>query len=229
MSSKTSKRVEANSGSVVSRDSRQRLPPYIQVVPDLHRPAGHPLDLEGAEPGNYRTPFTNRSGSDFDRPRDIRGRLKVLQNITFEHGPSLTTVQNQLQPKSNSSPLTSVSMTAPETQAQRLQDAMQSFDPPLTNSQLARMCGVSPAAVTKWVAGGRMNADNLARAARALGVRDEWLRTGQGRQERDSTDTQVDQVLSLLAEMREPLAALTAAIDALANAQPTPGRRRQRS
>jgi transcriptional regulator with XRE-family HTH domain len=229
MTSKTSKRVQTKSGSVSSRNSSEWLPPYIQLVPNRQRPARDSLELLSAEPGNDGAPFTNGRRSDPDRPRDIRGCLKVLQNFAFEHAPSLTTVQNRMQPKSNRSRLTSVSMNAPETQADRLWSAMTSVSAPHTASQLARACGVSPAAVNKWLAGGKMNADNLAKAARALGVRDEWLRTGHIPRERDASDTQVDRVVALLAEMREPLAALTAAIDELAKVNAVPDRKRQRS
>jgi transcriptional regulator with XRE-family HTH domain len=229
MARKTNEHLQVKSGSVVSRDARNRLPAYIKLVPNRNAAPGSSLEFQGAEPRNDRAPLENRGGADSGRPRDIRGSLKVLQNFSLEHGPSVTTVQSRLQPRSNRALLTSVAMTTLETLTERLTDAMQSTTPPTSKSELARECGVSPAAVGKWLAGGNLNADNLAAAARALGVRDEWLRTGRLPRERDAHDAQVDRVIALLADMREPLAALTAAIDTLGKMQPATAKRRQRS
>lgn len=120
-------------------------------------------------------------------------------------------------------------MNAPETLAERLSEAMDSTTPPTSASDLARACSVSPTAVHKWLGGGKMRADSLALAARALGVRDEWLRTGRLPRARDSQDSQVDHVLETIAGMREPLAALIAAIDALSKTQPEPRRKRHKT
>ena len=120
-------------------------------------------------------------------------------------------------------------MNAPETLAERLTEAMDSTSPTTSASDLARACGVSPTAVHKWLGGGKMSADNLALVARALGVRDEWLRTGRLPRARDSQDSQVDHVLEILASKREPLAALTAAIDALGKTQAEPLRKRRKT
>jgi transcriptional regulator with XRE-family HTH domain len=102
------------------------------------------------------------------------------------------------------------------TLAERLTDAM---GEDVSASDLARACNVSPAAVSKWLDGRTkdLKADTLAAAARALGVRDDWLRTGRLPRERTGAqeDRQVDQVISILEDLRAPLAALATAIDAL--------------
>jgi transcriptional regulator with XRE-family HTH domain len=99
--------------------------------------------------------------------------------------------------------------------AERLSAAMK--DGGVSPSDLARACDVTPAAVFKWQHGGKMSADNSAAAARALGVREEWLRTGRLPRERANgvQEEGLDEVVDILQGLREPLAALAAAIDKL--------------
>lgn len=99
----------------------------------------------------------------------------------------------------------------------------------ISASELARACSVSPAAVTKWKNGGKMSADNSAAAARALGVREEWLRTGKLPRERDGAeeDRQVDQIVDLLTGLQGPLTALAAAIAKLQTLQQAPQKKRR--
>lgn len=216
------------SGSVVSRHRRKRFPAYIKLVPDLQGTIGDALKINGAEVRNDLAPLADGGGTDVERPSNLRGVVvKVPQNFALKHGPIVTLVQTYLQPQSNRLRLTSVDMPL-ETLAERLDDAMKAAQPPITASELSRACGVSPAAVGKWLNGGKMSADSLAAAARALGVRDDWLRTGRLPRERDAYDTQIDRVLALLASMREPLAALTAAIDTLGRVEPEARKRRHK-
>lgn len=65
----------------------------------------------------------------------------------------------------------------------RLNRALEgSRGPAKTKSALARACGVAPSSVTSWLNGETKNlkVDNLARAAKALGVDLTWLTTGAG-------------------------------------------------
>lgn len=229
MAKETSKTVKGQSGSVVSRYGGKRFAPHVQVLTNSHNALGNALNVNSTEVRNDRPPLANSGRADFQRPRDIRGSLKVINNVAFEHVPSVTVVQPNLQPQFKRPALTLVNMTPLETLSERLTDAMRATDPPTTASALARACDVSAAAVGKWLDGGKMSADSLASAARALGVRDEWLRTGRLPRERDSHDTQVDNVMTLLAGMKEPLAALSAAIEALGRAQPQAHRKRHRT
>ncbi len=52
----------------------------------------------------------------------------------------------------------------------------------LSKSELARLCGVSPSAVTQWESGETktLEGENLVRAADALRVDALWLATGKG-------------------------------------------------
>jgi transcriptional regulator with XRE-family HTH domain len=90
----------------------------------------------------------------------------------------------------------------------------------ISMSQLGRECGVSPAAVSKWLNGGKLSADNLASAARALGVREEWLRTGKLPREREhGPEEGLDEVIDLLEDLKGPLSALAAAIEKIGKAR----------
>lgn len=110
--------------------------------------------------------------------------------------------------------------------AARLADAMKEAN--VSSSDLARACYVSPAAVYKWLkVDGKLSADNLVAAARALGVSEEWLRTGKlprervnGQQEHD-----LDRVMDLLEGLAGPLAALAGAIEQLRRSRPQTGRK----
>ncbi|MBB6579625.1 phage repressor protein C with HTH and peptisase S24 domain [Comamonas odontotermitis] len=52
----------------------------------------------------------------------------------------------------------------------------------LTQAELARRCGVKPPSVSGWLSGKSkfLRGENLLSAARALGVNQQWLATGQG-------------------------------------------------
>jgi transcriptional regulator with XRE-family HTH domain len=100
----------------------------------------------------------------------------------------------------------------------RLADAIKEAG--LSASELARACNVTAAAVSKWLDGRtkKLSADNYASAARALGVREEWLRTGKLPRERQNApeEREIDHVLTIIDELREPIAALAAAMARLA-------------
>jgi transcriptional regulator with XRE-family HTH domain len=214
-----------------SKNSRRHRPTaYIQLVPDPKGPTGDSLDLFSTELGNDGSPLANRGGADAQRPRDIRSALKVIDNVLLEHEPSLTVVQSRMQPQSKRMMLTSVQMERFSTLAERLTDAM---GDKITASDLARSCDVSPAAVSKWLDGRTkaLKAETLAAAARALGVREDWLRTGKLPREREGAeeDRQLERVMGLLEELRGPLAALAGAIDALSKARSEPQRKRAKA
>lgn len=210
--------------------NRDGAPTNIKVGLHTERTAGDPLDLLRAEFRNDIAPLADGGRTDAQRPRDIRGVLKVINNVLFEHKPSVTVVQSKMQPQSKTVVLTSVHMEKLTTLAERLQDAMGTE---ISASDLARACDVSPAAVSKWLDGRTraLKADTLASAARALGVREEWLRTGKLPRERQNADEdrQVDRVISLLEDIRGPLAALASAIEQLSRARPVSSRKRERA
>ena len=209
---------------------RDRPSTNVEVIANAERSAGDTLNFLGAELRNDDAPLADSSRTDAQRPRDIRGVLKVIDNVLFEHKPSVTAVQMRMQPQSKTVVLTSVHMEKLVTLAERLVDAM---GQEVSASDLARACNVSPAAVSKWLDGRTkaLKADTLASAARALGVREEWLRTGKLPRDRQDAeeDRQVDRVITILEELRDPLAALAAAIDQLSSARPATARKRQRA
>lgn len=116
------------------------------------------------------------------------------------------------------------------TLADRLRDAM---GDDISMSDLARACGVSPAAVSKWLDGQtkELKAANYADASRALGVREEWLRTGKLPRERDAAgdDSQIEHVMDLLDDLRGPLAALAIALEKISESRPERGRKRKKA
>ncbi len=199
---------------------RDRPTAPVQLFPHGHRAIRDEFDFLGAVLRDDRAPLADSSGADLQRPRDIRGTLKVINNVLLEHETPFTLVKTGSQPRCMARGLTSVDMDKHSTQAERLESAMKAAG--VHASQLARECDVSAAAVHKWLNGGKMNADNLAAAARALGVREEWLRTGKLPREREhrAEEQGVDQVIGILQNLREPLAALTAAIDQLSHSRP---------
>ena len=214
---------------MVTRSSNgDRAPANVEVSPDTECSSSDTLDLLRAELRNDLTPLADSSRADAQRPRDIRGVLKVINNVLFEHRPSVTVVQSRMQPQSKTVVLTSVYMEKLVTLADRLRDAMSEE---ISASDLARACDVSPAAVSKWLDGRTraLKAETLASAARALGVRDEWLRTGRLPRERQNAeeDRQVDRVIGLLEDLRGPLSALATAIDQLTRARPVSSRKRE--
>jgi transcriptional regulator with XRE-family HTH domain len=215
MKKKTSTHVERDSGSVVSGQSRKRATANIELATDPKSAAGDALDLFGTELRHDEAPLGDRRRADVERPRDIRGALKVIKNFAFEHASDSTTVHFPMQAGFKRAVLTLVHMAPPlETLADRLADAMKERG--INASGLAKECGVTPTAAGKWLKdGGKMNADNLAAAARALGVRDDWLRTGKLPREREHRDDErrYDQVIDLLQQLAGPIAALHAVIE----------------
>lgn len=152
----------------------------------------------------------------------------MIENFALQHSsPSVTAVQTGKQPQFKNRVLTSVHMDKLSTLAERLKDAM---GEEISASDLARACGVSPAAVSKWLDGRTraLKAETLAAASRALGVREDWLRTGRLPKERDGVeeDREMDRVMDLLEGLRGPLAALASAIDTLSRARTAPRRKR---
>lgn len=61
----------------------------------------------------------------------------------------------------------------------------------LTQAELARACGVKPPSVSGWLSGKSkfLRGENLLSAAAALGVRQQWLATGDGPMKDDSSTT----------------------------------------
>lgn len=206
---------------------RQRLSALVHLVPDAQSAASEALDFSRAEPRNNDAPLADGGGTDVQRPRDIRGVLKVIDNVLFQHAPMLTAFKSRMQPHLSCASLTSVDMDKFSTLAERLLDAM---GEEISASDLARACGVSPAAVSKWLDGTtkKLSADNYASTSRALGVREEWLRTGRLPRERTHAEEerQADKIIGILEGLKEPLAALSKAIEQLSAAQPDKKRRK---
>lgn len=202
------------------RSTRNRPPSNVQILPNLQRAPSDSLDFLGAELGNNVAPLAHRGGADAQRPGDIRGRLKVIENVLLEHAGSVTVVQSRTQPQFKTSVLTSVHMDKFATLADRLKDAMGTE---ISASDLAKSCNVSPAAVSKWLDGRtkQLKAETLHAASRALGVREDWLRTGKLPREREAAEEerQIDQVIELLENLRGPLASLASAIDTLSRSR----------
>jgi transcriptional regulator with XRE-family HTH domain len=209
-------KVIEGSGGNVSRRIRDRTPAYIQLVPDTQCAAGDALDFLGAEVRNNGAPFTDGCGTDVQRPRDIRGRLEVIENVALKHAPILSPLNSGTQVRSREKALTLVDMDKLSDLAERLADAMREAG--VNAAQLADACGVTAAAVSKWLSRETrtLSADNYAAAARALGVNETWLRTGKLPRERDKQVAQLEHLQDALMELRDPLAAVLAAIDALA-------------
>lgn len=206
---------------------RQRLPARVHLISNTKSASSEALDFSSAEPRNNDAPLADGSWTDVQRPRDIRGVLKVIDNVLFQHVPMLTVFKSRMQPHLSGGSLTSVDMEKFSTLNERLTDAMGTE---VNASELARACGVSPAAVSKWLDGTtkKLSADNYASAARALGVREEWLRTGRLPRERTNAEEerQADKIIGILEGLREPLAALSKAIEQLSATQPDKKRRK---
>jgi transcriptional regulator with XRE-family HTH domain len=204
---------EQSSGRAVSFHGN-RPTAHVEILTHTESTARDSLDFLRTELRDDGTPLADSSRADPQRPRDIRSALKVINNVLFEHKPDLTIVHGSMQPQSKSKLLTLVQMEPLDTLAARLKDAMGNE---ITGSDLARQCGVSPAAVSKWLSGGKMNADNLAEAARAVGVREEWLRTGKLPRERThgTDERELERAMDMLADLHAPLMALVAVIERL--------------
>jgi hypothetical protein len=201
----------------------------VEVITDAKSSFSDAFKFDSAKPRHNAAPLANRGGADLQRPRDIRGSLKVINNVLLEHGPSLTAFNYIVQPHLKGSPLTSVHMDKYATLADRLKDAM---GQDISASDLSRACDVSPAAVSKWLDGTtkKLSAENYASAARALGVRDEWLRTGRLPREREggNTERDMDRVMDLLEGLQGPLAQLAGAIQQLTKDRSEATRKRHR-
>lgn len=199
----------------------------VHVGTHLQSAASDALDLNRTEVRDDSAPLGYSGRTDVERPRDIRGSLKVIQNGLLQHEDTFTIVKSRLQPGCQPKSLTSVSMDKLATIADRLSAAM--TDAGVSPSQLSRSCGVSPAAVHKWQNGGKLSADSLAAAARALGVREEWLRTGKLPRERSGAEeeSQIDRVVEILSGLQGPLAELAIAIERLNKAKQEPKKRQK--
>lgn len=213
-------RVVASSRSTVSHN---RPTTDIKFTPNFQGSTCEPLNIQRTEPRNDGAPLADSGGADLQRPRDIRGILKVIDNVRLEHGPSVTVVTTRMQPHLKTGVLTSVYMDKLETLADRLNSAIEQIEKEtgdkITPSDLARSCSVSPAAVSKWLDGStkKLSADNYASASRALGVREEWLRTGRLPRERVNAgeEREIERAMQLLVNLRSPLSELVIAIDKL--------------
>jgi transcriptional regulator with XRE-family HTH domain len=217
--------------SLLVRRQTDRSAPAVQLPLDSQGAFSDAFDFLSTEVRNDLPPFRDGGRTESERPRDIRGSLKVLNNVLFEHSHPFTTVETSLQPQLRRGGLTSVAMDKRlTTLADRLRDAM---GDEISGSDLARACGVSPAAVSKWLDGQtkELKAANYVDAARALGVREEWLRTGKVPRERDADgdDRQLEHVMDLLEDLRSPLAALAAALEQISKARPENGRKRRKA
>lgn len=208
---------------------RNRPATHIHLVPNSESPASDSLDFFSTKLRNDDAPFADGSRADAQRPGDIRRLLKVIDNFAFEHGPSLSELKGRLQVRSQPSVLTSVDMDKLNDLADRLTDAMSVAG--VNASQLARECRVSPAAVTHWLnrQTQKLTAANYAAAGRALGVNEEWLRTGKLPRERDAQAVQLERLQAALSDLRGPLTALLAAVNELSPpAQETSKKKRAR-
>lgn len=219
-------------------DELNRSASDVEFVTNFQGTAGDGLQFVGTPPRHDIAPLADCGGADTERPRDIRGALKVIDNVFLQHAPSVTGVKSQMQPPLYAPGLTSVHMNRhppTDTLAARLIEAMRARSAEtgveITASDLARACGVSPAAVSKWLDGQtkQLKAQNYVDAARALGVREEWLRTGRLPKERAHAEDErrIDQVIEILGRLRGPLSDLLSAIDELSRPEQPP-RKRQR-
>lgn len=192
-------------------------------------PDGGVADLQNSRDVGEDGVRVDLRGGDSERPRDIRGELKVIENVLFQHDPSVTLVTSRMQPEFQRGPVTSVPMDKLPTIAERLEDAMRAAD--VNANQLAQEVGVSHVSVGKWLRGGKLSADNLAAVARAVGVSETWLRTGKLPRERGSgqQEESLDRVMDLLEGLAGPLAALATAIDQLRKTRPEGGRKGRRA
>jgi len=209
-----------------NRKGPKRTTPHIQLITNATNASGEPLDLLGTQLRHDGPPLADGCGTDAERARNIRGGLKVIEGGLLEHEPDLTTVHRCTQPQSNTLVLTLVQMDKPATLADRLKDAMGTE---ISASDLARACGISPAAVSKWLDGRtkQLSADNYEAAAQKLGVRVFWLRTGKGPRhgEHAAEDREASRALELLDQLTEPLTQLVAVLQKLRSLRTTTEKR----
>jgi len=234
MDSKTSSHVKPESGRVAGNNgARHRSAPHIKLVPDLQLPMRDALDLLGAELRNDSAPLADGGRTNPYRPRDIRGSLKVIQNVLLEHGPKLTGVHPHSQPRSTAAGLTLVNMNDQGSLKERLQSALEELrkvDRKASAAALARFCGLTKAGVGKWFSGETttLEADNYVCAAKYLRVRSEWLRTGKLPRDPDGPDLQAEEVFQKLEALREPLANAVRALEQLAISRQEPKKTRRK-
>lgn len=195
--------------------------PGVQLRVDTDRALGEALNFHSAEPRDNSTPLGDSWAANTQRPRDIRGTLKVINNIFFEHATKLTTVTREKQPRSTKALLTLVNMAKLPELRDRLRDAMKEAG--VTAAELASHCKVSRPAMSKLLSGDskNMKAATLASAAKRLGVRDEWLLNGKLPRERAAGEDirQTEKILALLDDLRGPISALAKAMEELAEAR----------
>jgi transcriptional regulator with XRE-family HTH domain len=225
-------------GLLVRRKS-ERPAADVEVITTPQSAVSDAFKLTSTKPGNDAAPLPDGSGSDVQRPGDIRGVLKVINNVLFEHNQSYTGVKSALQPQCKTDGLTSVAMEKRLlTLADRLNDALRArcaeTGEEITKSDLARACGVSPAAVAKWLTGDtkQLKAENYRDAAKALWVSEEWLRDGVLPRERGvngNAEAHMDRVMDLLEDLSGPLAALATAIDQIRKTRPETGKGRRKA
>jgi len=219
--------------TTAERPSKRPAANVIHLAIDLQRFRRDPLKLLRAEERHDAPPLADGSRADVKRPSNIRGTLEVIDNVLFEHTSDLTAFKRRMQPHLSKAALTLVDMDRYAALADRLREAMRIATPPIKATELAQACDVSDAAVSKWLDGGtkKLSADNYAAAARALGVREEWLRTGRLPMEREFGDQEreIDQIVQLLDGLQEPLSELVKVIDRLRQARPRQGVKRQKA
>lgn len=211
MNKKPSTTVQTESGNVDSSgDLRNRFPAYIKLVPNTKGPASHMLEFAGTEIRHHDTPLTDGGGGNPERPRDIRGSLKVFKNVLLEHDSDLTAVYLKMQPRLHSDGLTSVNMTGAHTTlgeaADRFQKAMKTTR--ATRKQIAKACGVSLATVGYWFNGQKLiSHDNAKCAAKILRVSAAYLRveSNDPKESQNEGQAEADAVFEALREMKEPL------------------------
>lgn len=214
------------------RDALHGAPVYIELVYERDRSLGYSGKLFRRPVGHHGAPLRDRNHADPERPSDSGPRpLKMSESLRLKHGPSLTPVRRITQPQSKRGRVTLVSMDLLATFSERLIDAMKEAG--VNATELADACGVSSAAVSKWMSGATKNltADNSAAVARSLGVREEWLRTGRLPRERQHGEEErgVEKVLRLLEELKEPLAAVATAINELSELRGSPKQRSKKN
>lgn len=172
------------------------------------------LQLQRRVVGHDLAPSTNGGRGNVQRSRDVGGALEMRENIRFQHRrATLTRVGNvyQLQltareAKTDNGVLTLVNDMS-STIKERLLEAM---GDKFTAADLAQACNVSKVAVHKWLTGQTktLRAQTLAAAAKLLGVRAEWLRTGKGPKSLDEVEAanaRVDRLEQAFLRLLEPL------------------------
>lgn len=102
----------------------------------------------------------------------------VVEGSFCSHAPMLTRVHHGTQPQFTHSGLTYVHMG---TLLSRLKDSCGKRQ--MNKAAIAKACGVSRTAVTKWFKGGDIKAKHIFRIADLCGVRPRWLALGEGPRE----------------------------------------------